>query len=57
MKEVKCNTMTVDLDGLEQYLLEDYTQDIIVTLSDDHAIKSVYDDVQSLLQKLEIAAQ
>ena len=47
----------VDLDGLEQYLLEDYTQDIIVTLSDDHAIKSVYDDVQSLLQRLEIAAQ
>lgn len=47
----------VDLDGLEQYLLEDYTQDKTVTLSDDHAIKSVYDDVQSMLHKLEIVAQ
>lgn len=48
----------IDLAGLEQALLQDYVQGKTrVTLTDDHAIKSAYDEVAALLERLGIPAE
>ena len=44
----------VSLAQLEEALLRDYKADSKVELVDDHAIKSVYDEVTTLLQKLKV---
>ncbi len=44
----------VSLSELEAALLSDYTGEKTVTLTDDHAIKSAYDEVTALLDKLSI---
>lgn len=44
----------VTLSELEAALLSDYTGEKTVTLADDHAIKSAYDEVTALLDKLSI---
>ena len=45
----------ISLSALEQALLRDYVKDSsAVTLTDDHAIKSAYDEVVSLLDRLGI---
>ena len=44
----------VDLIQLEEALLKDYKEGAKVELTDDHAIKSVYDEVSALLQKLKM---
>ena len=47
-----------DLAALEQALLRDYVQGKTrVTLADDHAIKSAYDEVTALLDRLGITAE
>ena len=47
-----------DLAALEQALLRDYVQgETAVTLTDDHAIKSAYDEVTALLDRLGIKAE
>lgn len=47
-----------DLAALEQALLRDYVQGKTrVTLADDHAIKSAYDEVTALLDRLGIKAE
>ena len=47
-----------DLAALEQALLRDYVQGkTTVTLTDDHAIKSAYDEVTALLDRLGIKAE
>ena len=45
---------TVTLSELEAALLSDYTEEKTVTLTDDHAIKSAYDEVTALLDRLSI---
>ena len=48
----------IDLAALEQALLRDYVQGkTVVTLTDDHAIKSAYDEVAVLLDRLGIKAE
>jgi biopolymer transport protein ExbD len=47
-----------ELAALEQALLRDYVQGkTTVTLTDDHAIKSAYDEVAALLDRLGIQAE
>ena len=47
-----------DLAALEQALLRDYVKDkTTVTLTDDHAIKSAYDEAAALLDRLGITAE
>ena len=45
---------SVSLAELEQALLKDYKAGHRAELTDDHAIKSVYDEVTALLNKLQI---
>ena len=44
----------ITLQELEEALLSDYTEEMNVTLTDDHAIKATYDEVTALLEKLSI---
>ncbi|MBQ7058041.1 MAG: hypothetical protein IJM83_01870 [Firmicutes bacterium] len=44
----------LSLQELEEALLKDYTDQMTVTLTDDHAIKATYDEVTALLEKLTI---
>ena len=44
----------VTLDELGEALLKDWKDGVGVTLTDDHAIKSTYDEVTALLDKLSI---
>ena len=39
---------------LETAILSDFTGNVVVTVKDDHAIKSTYDEVTALLTKLNI---
>lgn len=48
----------IDLAGLEQALLRDYVQGATtVKLTDDHAIKSAYDEAAALLERLGIPTE
>ena len=45
-----------DLAGLSEALLRDYHEGVTVKLTDDHAIKSAYDEAAALLSSLGIDA-
>ena len=45
---------SMSLAELEQALLQDYKEGYKVKLTDDHAIKSVYDEVTALLGRLQL---
>ena len=47
----------VDLTALRDALLRDYAEGVKVKLTDDHAIKSAYDEVSALLTSLGIEAE
>ena len=47
----------LDLAALRDALLRDYAQGVTVKLTDDHAIKSAYDEVAALLTSLGIEAE
>ena len=47
----------VTLEELEQSVLADYKEGKTVSLRDDHAIKSVYDEVVALMDRLHIALE
>ena len=44
----------VSLAELEQALLRDYKEGLKIRLTDDHAIKSAYDEVAALLTRLQL---
>ena len=45
---------TVTVTELETAILSDFGNNVTVTIKDDHAIKSTYDEVTALLSKLNI---
>ena len=45
---------TVTVSELETAILSDFSGNVTVTVKDDHAIKSTYDEVTALLTKLNI---
>ena len=53
-REIILNGSSVGLDELETALRENYEEGTPVEVSDDYAIKATYDDVISLLNKLDI---
>ena len=51
---IEYNGASVTLGELEAAVLKDFKDDVEIRLTDDHAIKSTYEEVTSLLDKLEI---